>query len=55
VITLRALDEARTMVRVASIGFGDDVESAAMRKFFEAGNQHTISNLQKHFAVAKGK
>jgi uncharacterized protein YndB with AHSA1/START domain len=50
VVTLKAVDNKRTRVRVASLGFGSDTESLAMRKFFEAGNQQTIESLQKYFA-----
>lgn len=52
VITLRSLDAKRTQVRIASLGFGTDPESVAMRQFFEKGNQFTIEVLQKHFAGA---
>jgi uncharacterized protein YndB with AHSA1/START domain len=50
VVTLVPLDGTRTRVRVASLGFGADEESVAMKKFFELGNQQTIENIQKHFA-----
>jgi uncharacterized protein YndB with AHSA1/START domain len=49
VVTLTPVDDGRTLVRGASLGFGDDEESVAMRRFFEAGNQHTIELLQKRF------
>jgi uncharacterized protein YndB with AHSA1/START domain len=52
VVTLTAVDDKRTRVRVASLGFGTDTESLAMGKFFETGNQVTIESLQKHFAKA---
>lgn len=52
VVTLTAIDDRRTRVRVASLGFGTDNESLAMKKFFEAGNQVTIESLQKHYAKA---
>jgi uncharacterized protein YndB with AHSA1/START domain len=55
VVTLKPLDESRTFVRVASLGFGDDEESVAMRRFFEAGNQLTIETLQKHFDGAQAR
>lgn len=55
VITLVPLDANRTKVRVASLGFGADDESLAMRRFFERGNQQTIEGLQKHFAKAGTK
>lgn len=50
VVTLLEVDAARTRVRVASLGYGSDEESAAMRTFFERGNRQTIEVLQKHFA-----
>jgi uncharacterized protein YndB with AHSA1/START domain len=49
VITLTDLGNNRTHIRVASMGFGTDEESIAMRKFFETGNAYTIKTLQKHF------
>jgi len=51
VITLKPLDETQTFVRVASLGFGEDEESIAMRRFFEAGNQLTLETLKKHFSA----
>jgi uncharacterized protein YndB with AHSA1/START domain len=50
VLTLVPLEDGRTLVRAASLGYGTDEESLAMRRFFEAGNQQTIATLQKHFA-----
>jgi uncharacterized protein YndB with AHSA1/START domain len=50
VVTLAEAGESRTRVRVASMGFGSDAESVAMRRFFERGNQQTLETLQKHFA-----
>jgi len=49
VVTLTDLGNNRTHIRVASMGYGTDEESVAMRKFFEAGNASTIETLQKHF------
>jgi len=49
VITLTTLGNNRTQIRIASMGYGTDEESMAMRKFFEAGNASTIETLQKHF------
>jgi uncharacterized protein YndB with AHSA1/START domain len=40
-----------THLRVASLGYGTDEESSAMRRFFEAGNQQTIETLRKHFTA----
>ena len=53
VMTLKPLDGGRTLVHAASLGFGTDEESVAMRRFFEAGNQQTIQSIQKHFAVGR--
>jgi len=50
VLTLIPLDDGRTLIRVASLGYGTDEESLAMRRFFEAGNQQTIEQVQRHFA-----
>lgn len=50
VITLRELTPTRTLVRIASLGYAEDEESKAMRRFFESGNQQTLEALQKHFA-----
>jgi uncharacterized protein YndB with AHSA1/START domain len=49
VVTLTDLGGSRTHIRIASMGYGTDAESVAMRKFFEAGNAETIETLQKHF------
>jgi uncharacterized protein YndB with AHSA1/START domain len=49
VLTLTDLN-GRTHVRAASLGYGDDEESRAMRRFFEQGNQYEIELIQKHFA-----
>lgn len=50
VITLTNLGNEQTHLRVASLGYGTDEESLAMRKFFEAGNAWTLKALQDHFA-----
>jgi uncharacterized protein YndB with AHSA1/START domain len=52
VLTLVPLDDGRTLIRAASLGYGTDEESLAMRRFFEAGNQQTIEHVQSHFARA---
>ena len=49
VITLTDVGSGRTHIRVASMGFGTDQESAAMRRFFESGNASTLKVLQNHF------
>jgi uncharacterized protein YndB with AHSA1/START domain len=49
VVTLTDLGNNQTQIRVASMGYGTDEESAAMRRFFEAGNDATLKTLQKHF------
>lgn len=51
VITLTAVDGGHTRVRVASLGYGNDDESLAMRRFFESGNQQTIEALRRHFGA----
>jgi uncharacterized protein YndB with AHSA1/START domain len=43
--------ENGTHLRAESYGYGTDEESLAMRRFFEAGNQHTIETLRRHFGV----
>jgi uncharacterized protein YndB with AHSA1/START domain len=50
VVTLVPVDGGKTLLRAASLGFGTDEESVAMRRFFEAGNQSVIANVQRHFA-----
>jgi len=50
VITLIPIDGTHTRLHGASLGYGNDDESKAMRAFFERGNQQTIESLQKHFA-----
>ena len=52
VITLAPVESDKTLVRAASLGFGTDEESVAMRRFFEAGNQSVIDNVRQHFAGA---
>lgn len=54
VITLADAGDGRTHLRVASMGFGENEESQAMRRFFERGNQQTIETLQKHFGPRRG-
>jgi uncharacterized protein YndB with AHSA1/START domain len=55
VTTLTEAGEGRTSMRVASLGFGTDEESLALRRFFESGNQLTIESIRAHFArVAAG-
>ena len=49
VLTLTDTGNNRTHVRIASMGFGSDAESMAMRRFFETGNAYTVKTLQKHF------
>lgn len=50
VVTLTDAGEGRTHLRLASMGFGSDPESIAMRQFFERGNQQTLETMQKYFA-----
>jgi uncharacterized protein YndB with AHSA1/START domain len=49
VVTLSDLGNNRTHIRVASMGYGTDEESMAMRRFFESGNAATLKTLQSHF------
>lgn len=49
VVTLTDQGRNRNRVRIASMGFGADKDSAAMRKFFEAGNAETLEMLRAHF------
>lgn len=49
VLTLVRLDNQRTLLRAASLGYGTDEESIAMKNFFQHGNQEVIENIQKHF------
>ena len=49
VVTLTDLGDGRTRLRAASVDFGTDEESQAMRRFFERGNQQTLETLQAHF------
>jgi uncharacterized protein YndB with AHSA1/START domain len=51
VVTLTPIDTGKTQVRVASLGFGSDEESVAMRAFFEAGNPQVIETIRRHFAA----
>ena len=54
VITLADLGEHRTHLRIASMGFGADEESRAMRDFFERGNAATLKTLKAHFESSSG-
>ena len=51
VLTLAPADGGKTLLRAASLGYGTDEESVAMRRFFEAGNQSVVENVQRHFAA----
>jgi uncharacterized protein YndB with AHSA1/START domain len=48
VVTLTPLPDGRTHVRAASLGYGTDNESVAMRRFFEHGNEETLATLASH-------
>jgi hypothetical protein len=50
VLTLVPVESGKTLVRAASLGFGTDEESIAMRRFFEAGNESVIESVRRHFA-----
>lgn len=43
------LDARRTNLRVVSLGFTDDEQSAKMRAFFEKGNDFTLRKVQEKF------
>lgn len=49
VIHFEALAEARTHLRVVSMGFTPDDESQKMKAFFERGNAYTVAKLQQKF------
>lgn len=49
VLTLTPLADGRTHVRAASLGYGTDAESVAMRRFFERGNEETLNRVAAHF------
>jgi uncharacterized protein YndB with AHSA1/START domain len=55
VITLAPAEGGKTLVRAASLGYGTDEESLAMRRFFEAGNQTVIENIRRHFAATSAR
>jgi uncharacterized protein YndB with AHSA1/START domain len=54
VLTLTPLPDGRTHARAASLGYGKDPESIAMREFFERGNARTFdilaANLERRAA-----
>ncbi len=49
VIHFDALADARTRLRVVSMGFTPDDESQRMKAFFERGNAFTVTRLQERF------
>jgi uncharacterized protein YndB with AHSA1/START domain len=51
VLTLAPVADGKTLIRAASLGYGTDEESLAMRRFFEAGNQSVIENVRRYFAA----
>jgi uncharacterized protein YndB with AHSA1/START domain len=58
VVTLTDAGDNRTHLRFASMGFGSDEESLAMRRFFEAGDAATLKTIQRHFesqAASQGR
>ena len=55
VVTLTPLDGGRTQVRAASLGYGPDPESQAMRRFFERGNDQTLKALTSYFEGRRGQ
>jgi uncharacterized protein YndB with AHSA1/START domain len=50
VVTLAPLADGRTQIRAASMGFGSDPESLAMRRLFLRGDGETLKVLADHFA-----
>ena len=50
VVYFDALPDAKTHLRVVSMGFTPDAESQKMRAFFERGNAYTLMKLQEKFA-----
>ncbi|MEO8098987.1 MAG: SRPBCC domain-containing protein [Acidobacteriota bacterium] len=55
VITISDAGNGQTLVRAASMGFGDDEESQAMARFFQRGNQQTIEVLQKYMQLKEAR
>ena len=53
VVTLTDLGDGRTRVHAASLGFGSDEESVAMRRFFDRGNQQVMDGLKKYFEAKR--
>ena len=49
VLTMTDLGNGRTHLRIASMGYGTDEQSLAMRRFFEVGNEATLKAIQSHF------
>jgi len=52
VVTMWETGDGGTHVRIASMGFGSDAESVAMRRYFEQGNAIALRKLQAHFRRA---
>jgi len=50
VIYFEPVSDKETKVTVRMLGWTDDDESRAMRKFFESGNKQTLDELKAHFA-----
>jgi uncharacterized protein YndB with AHSA1/START domain len=50
VIYFEDVGSNQTRVRAVGTGYGDDEESAKLRKFFESGNAFTMKKLQERFA-----
>jgi uncharacterized protein YndB with AHSA1/START domain len=55
VVTLTDAGNGRTHIRAASMGFGTDPESVAMKQFFVRGNQETLESLAKWFESGTGR
>jgi uncharacterized protein YndB with AHSA1/START domain len=49
VLSFAATADGRTLLRIVGLGFAADEEAQRMRRFFQAGNAHTLLQLQKRF------
>ncbi len=50
VVYITAVGQTQSRVSVVGLGFTDDPESKKMYEFFNAGNAHTLKQLQQLFA-----
>lgn len=49
VLYFQSTPDGKTALRIVGMGFGSDDESQRMKEFFEQGNAHTLTQLQKRF------